>query len=210
LFIAAAVLFFLPIPRNEDFENMKLLGIFIFGLEGFILVFCFMLIYKKEFTLGLASRILSLFPKKIQKFGSKIIVSFQDGLEILRAVEHFFKIGWTSLVIWVVYFFQIYIMLLAFGISLDLSLMFMASVVVLVFSALAVTIPSGPGFVGTFHVAVQNALTIFYVDASLALGFAALLHLSSYIPITIIGFVYFTKENVKLAAIKEEQNAKES
>ena len=83
--------------------------------------------------------------------------------------------------------------------------MIVMSCVVVILGSFAVTIPSSPGFIGTYHLAVQGGLTIFGVDPSIGFAYAVLLHFTAVIPITIIGFYFFLNENIKYASIKTEK-----
>jgi len=205
LFIAAAALLILPVPQNRDYEVLKNVGIVLALVEVCVLVFCFMLLEKQDFTVRAAKKILSIFPKRVRETGAHIIKTFIDGLEIMKAVHQFFRLAWTSLVIWLLTYLQVFIILQAFAVGLTLPVMLIAAVIIMIASAFSVTIPSAPGFVGPFHWAAQRSLSIFSVDQSIALAFATLLHLSSYIPITIVGFYFFLRGNVRFAAARAER-----
>ncbi|MFC1561816.1 lysylphosphatidylglycerol synthase transmembrane domain-containing protein [candidate division KSB1 bacterium] len=206
LFIAVIALLLLPIPHNEHFEAIKSFGIGLLILETAVIVFCIMLIWKREATAAVSTRLLSFFPNKIRNAGVHIIDSFIDGLEILKAAPHYFTLIWTSFATWLVSFSFCVILIIAFDIRLDFFTLITAGVVVLVFSSFAVTIPSSPGFVGTVHLATQQALVLFSIDQSTALGYAFLLHAVQYIPVTILGFYFFLRENIKFAMVKKKKN----
>jgi len=211
LIIAVAAILLLPIPQSEHYETIKSFGSMLLLVEVAVLVFCFMLLWKRDFTLRLTHRVLSVFPKKIAKAGSGIVDSFLDGLEILRAVQHLFTVIWSSFAIWLLNFIVIILIMLAFNIRLDIPTMLVAATAVLIFSAFSITIPSSPGFIGTYHFFTQQALVLFSIDPNIGLGFAVVLHASSFIPITLTGFYFFLKENVKFAAVTSgEKNPSES
>jgi len=204
LFIAVIAIIFLPIPKTPQYEMIKYFGIILLIIELSVIIFCFMLVTRRNFTLRFTDRVLKILPGKIQEGGKNIIKSFLDGLEIMKATQHFFRLIVSSFAIWFVAFLQIYIMLSAFNVNLNIFTMIVASIVNMVLISFALTIPSAPGFVGTFHAAAKEGLVMFSVDANIASGFSVLLHASSYLPITLTGFYFFLRENIKFSAAKAE------
>jgi len=94
----------------------------------------------------------------------------------------------TSLGIWLLYFIRFQAVVSSIGLPIDAVLV----VLLLVATAAGFLIPAAPGAVGTYHAAVVFAMHDIYgvqlVDAQAA---AILLHLSAYVPSTLIGFVAF-------------------
>jgi hypothetical protein len=87
-----------------------------------------------------------------------------------------------------------------------MTLSFEAASLVLVALALGVSVPSGPGFVGTFHYAVVVALEAYGVDAADALGYAILLHAVSTLPIIGLGLGALWQRHLSFAAILQERS----
>ena len=56
-----------------------------------------------------------------------------------------------------------------------------------VFLSVGTMVPSSPGFIGTFHVAVAYALELMGVDPSMAASVAIASHFMATVPWTIIG-----------------------
>jgi uncharacterized membrane protein YbhN (UPF0104 family) len=78
---------------------------------------------------------------------------------------------------------------------------------VLAFVGIGVSLPSAPGFVGTFQFFTVAALALFAVDEQQAFGFSVLHHMAQYIPITLFGWILLVREQMSLgdlAAIKKE------
>ncbi len=61
---------------------------------------------------------------------------------------------------------------------------------------LATTIPSSPGYVGTFDAPGIEILTIFGVDRALAASYTLVLHVALWLPITLLGLWYMTRESL--------------
>ncbi|MFC1513912.1 lysylphosphatidylglycerol synthase transmembrane domain-containing protein [candidate division KSB1 bacterium] len=204
LFIAVAAILFLPIPQNDEFELIKTSCLILFAIELLVILICYLLLTKREATLNIFNRLLKIFPEKIRNSAHGIIDSFITGLEIFRAAKHFSLLIFTSFLIWLVVLIQIAVMITAFNINFDLFTLFIASVIVMVFISLILTLPSAPGFVGTYHAAAKTGITMFSVNPDIAISLATILHLSAYIPVTIMGFYYLLKENIKISDAKKD------
>ena len=67
-------------------------------------------------------------------------------------------------------------------------------------------IPSSPGFVGTYHWFCMKSLALFGVPESAALSYAVISHALNTIPFTIIGLIYFWRENLHFSdAMKQKE-----
>ena len=71
--------------------------------------------------------------------------------------------------------------------------------------ALAVAIPSAPGFFGLFEAAAKIALGVYLVDETLAVSYALGYHLLSFIPITLIGFWYLARLGLHLKDMSDSR-----
>ena len=99
-----------------------------------------------------------------------------------------------TIIIWSVYILEVYLVQSAFNISLG----FYESIFILLVSSISMILPAVPGNFGTFEGSVIYSFYLFekynigtYVDD---IGFSFILHLVSYIPYTIFGFIYFIQE----------------
>jgi hypothetical protein len=168
------------------------------------------LMLRTQQTLRLTSRLTRPFPARIQQFINKLLGSFLDGFAIFKKSEHFWTIIWQSLSLWLLYAAVIYAVLEAF--SLNAQLPIGASFVILVITSISIMIPAAPAYVGTFHLACQQALLLFnnpnnpMISSSEALSFAVILHVTNFIPVTIVGFLYFYHEQLNLRdAVRAEK-----
>jgi uncharacterized membrane protein YbhN (UPF0104 family) len=62
---------------------------------------------------------------------------------------------------------------------------------------LATTIPSAPGYIGTFDAPGIAVLTAYGVPQATAAGYTLTLHAALWIPITLLGAYYLAKEGIK-------------
>ena len=61
---------------------------------------------------------------------------------------------------------------------------------------LATTIPSAPGYIGTFDAPGIAVLTAYGVEHSVAAGYTLVLHVALWLPITLLGAYYLAREGV--------------
>jgi uncharacterized protein (TIRG00374 family) len=119
---------------------------------------------------------------------------FVEGLHSLRRPQDVLMIFVTSAVIWLTETVKYWFVLHAFGLEGQVSfigLMLMNGVV-----NLATTLPSAPGYIGTFEVGT-NVLVALGVDKNLAFGYTIVLHAALWFPITALGAWYMWREGVK-------------
>jgi len=62
---------------------------------------------------------------------------------------------------------------------------------------LATTIPSAPGYVGTFDAPGIAVLRAYGVDQATAAGYTLVLHVALWLPITLLGAFYLTREGIR-------------
>jgi uncharacterized membrane protein YbhN (UPF0104 family) len=71
---------------------------------------------------------------------------------------------------------------------------------------LTTTVPSAPGYVGTFDTPLIALLVAFGVSQNIAAGYTAVLHAALWLPITLLG-LYFGRKDLKIASDKEKLQA---
>ena len=94
------------------------------------------------------------------------------------SLHQFISSTLISIVIWIIYWINVDIIFNAFSIEVD----YYHSLIVLIVSSFALSIPSLPGAIGTFHLAVKLALSsILIIDESIILSFITILHGYGYL-----------------------------
>ncbi len=99
---------------------------------------------------------------------------------------------------WLLNAFAFWVGMWAVGIDAPFS----AAVVLQTIIALAVAVPSMPGFFGLFEKSAVLGLAIYSVPKDLATTWAIGFHILSFLPITIIGMYYFSRMNLKLGELR--------
>jgi uncharacterized protein (TIRG00374 family) len=125
-------------------------------------------------------------PERAQPRVRSFAASFIDGFAPLKDARLFLLVFAGSLGMWLVINVQIYLLFVAFHVPVPFSAAFVATT----FAVLGLMVPT-PGGLGSYHLAVQFALTYFYgVSVGTASAIALLAHAISFVPITLVGVAF--------------------
>jgi hypothetical protein len=133
---------------------------------------------------------------------------FLDGLESLRSPLDVLMVFVTSVIIWLLETVKYWFVMHAFSFSVSFfALMLMNGVV-----NLATTIPSAPGYLGTFDLPGIAVLQAYDVTREVAASYTFVLHFALWFPVTALGLYYMLREgvswteaiNVKKDQLREE------
>ena len=134
-----------------------------------------------------------LAPKKFHTQILGIMAKFLDGLASLRSPANALMVFATSVIIWLLETGKYWFVMHAFPFQVDFfTLMLMNGIV-----NLATTIPSAPGYVGTFDAPGIAVLKAAGVSGPIAAGYTLVLHVALWLPITALGGYYALREGVK-------------
>lgn len=130
------------------------------------------------------------------RFREKVLgltFKFLGGLESLRSPREAIMVFFTSLVIWLLETGKYWFVMHAFPFRVSFfALMLMNGIV-----NLATTIPSAPGYVGTFDAPGIAVLSAYKVNPSIAAGYTIVLHVALWLPITLLGAYYMMREGIQ-------------
>ena len=212
---ASAMLATVVIERLLDvFAILTMLGVIFFHMplprwigNGFVVMLALgalawiALLTMNRLSAAIGGWITRYLPERHQGRIREFIEAFFAGLAAMRNKKNLTIATLLSIPIWTVYALGTYAALKACAIDVPFS----ASWVILAFIGIGVSLPSAPGFVGTFQFFTVAALALFSVDQQTAFGFSLLHHLSQYIPVTLFGWILLVREQMSLgdlAAIK--------
>jgi len=161
--------------------------------------------WKRAATMRVFNFLTSRLPTGLEAKANGLMYRFLDGLEVLSSGRHVLWITVLSLATWLAMAASYYAAFFAFNLALPVH----ASIVLVVLTALAVMLPSGPGFVGTFELGCKYGLLLFRgtdprVGESLALSYALFYHAVQFVPITLLGFFYLWREKFSLSRAVDE------
>jgi len=122
-----------------------------------------------------------------------VMNKFLDGLASLRSPFNVLMVFFTSVIIWLLETGKYWFVMHAFDFTVSFfALMLMNGIV-----NLATTIPSAPGYIGTFDAPGIAVLTAYGVDQATAAGYTLTLHVALWVPITLLGAYYLTREGIQ-------------
>jgi uncharacterized protein (TIRG00374 family) len=133
-----------------------------------------------------------LVPPRYQGLARGLLDRFMDGLHCLRSGKDVLMIFVTSLVIWLAETVKYWFVMHSFDFSVPFYVLMLMNGVV----NLATTIPSAPGYVGTFDAPGIKVLEQFGVGRAVATSYTLVLHAALWLPITLLGFYYMGRESV--------------
>lgn len=185
---------FAPLP-SDSIRLVVIIGSVVF--MGALLVFFAVAAVPARFlslTEWFANRLLpERFRAPIVDFARRFIV----GLAALRSGRGLFMIFLTSVVIWLLETVKYWFVMHAFDFTVSFfALMLMNGVV-----NLATTLPSAPGYIGTFDGPGIAVLTLYGVDPAIAAAYTLTLHAALWLPITLLGIYYMVRIEMRWADI---------
>jgi len=178
--------------------------VLIVGLVAGILLLLFLaLTFYEERTNRFLGKLFRFFPNILAEKLTNITQSFVQGLRGLKQTQNYLRILFHTLMIWTVYAGSAYYLIQAFNFDVQYQMGFIAGIVLFIFGTIGVMVPSSPGYIGTFHYAIIQGLALYGVPDEPALGFAIIMHLSNYIPITSLGIFFFLREGFRFKEVTE-------
>lgn len=163
-------------------------AVFIAALLAFLIAAMF-----PERTLSILDKVVRrIFPTPLSEKILRVAGQFLGGLEALRSPQAIPMIFTTSVLIWLLETLKYWFVMHAFPFTVSFfTLMLMNGIV-----NLATTIPSAPGYVGTFDAPGIAVLTAYNVPRALAAGYTLVLHAALWLPVTALGAYYLLKEGI--------------
>jgi uncharacterized protein (TIRG00374 family) len=185
-------------------RSLALLGVGVFLLA--VLVFLLMAIFPHQAMRGYDRFLHPLIPKPFRPRLRAFLERFMGGLASLRSPLDVLMVLVTSSVIWLLETGKYWLVMHAFPFKVSFfALMLMNGIV-----NLATTIPSAPGYIGTFDAPGIAVLSAYGVESSLAAGYTLVLHAALWLPITILGAYYMLRERLSLRRVRQEMASEEA
>jgi len=144
----------------------------------------------ESFSLMIINKII---PNKYREAIIGFVQKFIGGLESLRSPLDVLMVFLTSSAIWLLETLKYWFLMHAFPFKISyFALMLMNGIV-----NLATTIPSAPGYVGTFDAPGIAVLVAYGVPKATAAAYTLVLHIALWVPITALGAYYLLREGIR-------------
>jgi uncharacterized protein (TIRG00374 family) len=118
-----------------------------------------------------------------------LIEGVRQGLAVLRSPTRLAGVILWSLVIWLVNALAFYLGFAAFGIPVS----YAGALLMQGLLVLGISVPSTPGFFGPFEAVIVAVLALYGVPGSLAFSYALAFHVTTFVPITLLGLWSLTR-----------------
>jgi glycosyltransferase 2 family protein len=194
-------------PREMLAENRELLLLFRFAfvaIATLLGVLVALLIFPNPMV-RLAERTLGRLP---EPWGHRVVdalEAFLEALQLLRRPKLLTLAVLWSYGFWIWQGFSFWLGMLAFGVDAPFEAAFFTMATV----GFVVALPAAPGFFGTFQFGAELALVTAYgAAAAPALAFAFGYHITTFIPITVIGLAYASKVGFSIRELSESGSAR--
>lgn len=138
--------------------------------------------------------------QQLNSFGNRYVIA----LRLAKLMENFYlavgnfrnikiltKTALLTLLLWCGYSMSMVLVCYSLGIKLP---SLWAGFLIQAITALSVTIPSSPGYIGSWEFMATLALTIFNVDKVKALSFALISRVAGMLPVFVLGSIFVIKE----------------
>jgi uncharacterized protein (TIRG00374 family) len=140
--------------------------------------------------------VVHVIPGKIRTQTRGILMRFLSGLESLRSPFEALMIFFTTVIIWLLETVKYWFVMHAFPFQVSFFTLMLTNGI----ANLVTTIPSAPGYVGTFEWATLVVLVPYGVRQAIATSYAIVLHAALWFPITMLGAYYYLRQPLRWGA----------
>lgn len=169
------------------------------GLFVVLLAAAFLAILNQRLALAITERVAGvLLPARWRPRVLGVMHGLLEGLEALRSPQRFLAVAGWSFVVWGVNGLSFYLCMVTF----DIAAPWTAALVVQSLIAFGVALPQSPGYFGMFEAATKATLLAYGISTSAAISYAVTYHISTFIPITLLGIWSLTRASLHFADLR--------
>jgi hypothetical protein len=180
-------------------DQVRTWGVMLTSLAGSVAVGIGFLRWQEELSLSIARRVCSLLPERIGSPVYGFFGGFVKALEMLDSPASFLRAFAWSVYLWLVIATLYPFGLIAFGIDAPLAV---GSLVLTAIVAIAVSVPSAPGYIGSFQLGCVLSLALFGVSESEAIAFSVVIHVVQFVAVIAAGLYSLWMENMSLRDVE--------
>lgn len=188
LLFVAITLPFAPLPNTFRTLVIGFSAMFIVALIGFIAVAAYPQRMSRLYSLTVDRFAPPFLRPRIHGLFDRFII----GLQSLRSPREMLVILITSTLIWLGETLKYWFVMHAFPFEVSFLVLMLMTAVVNLFT----TIPSTPGYIGTFDAPGIAILTQFGVAHAIAAGYTLVLHVALWLPVTLLGAWYMLRQSL--------------
>jgi uncharacterized protein (TIRG00374 family) len=180
-------------------DQVRRWGWMLSGLAVAVAAVIVLIRVQERFALRIARRISDLLPARVGEPAYSFALGFVRALEMLDS-----PIAYLRAFAWSLYLWMAIAVVYALGIwafHLDVALL-RAALVVTTLVAIAVSVPSAPGFIGSFQLGCVIGLRIFGVSESAALAYSIVVHLTQFVGCIAAGLYSMWTESISLREVE--------
>ena len=174
-------------------------GSIIFVLAFIIVIFSAIFPHRSKKILDFI--FLKLLPAKWHEKYQSILNRFFEGLNALKSPSQVLKVLALSILVWLFETGLYWSTQKAFGLNLPFSSFLLLNGALNILS----TIPSAPGYIGVFDAPGIAILTAMGVSSEIAAAYILTLHAALWLPITVLGLIFFIREGLQWSQIKPQK-----
>jgi uncharacterized protein (TIRG00374 family) len=208
---AVALLFFASIPLSDFSPTATILDVplsQVMRIAGVLatvplLLTAFLAVKPERFERLVSAILFRLVPVRLHARLVRILSSVIGGVAAVRSPSRLARIFGHALFMWLMTASSFWIGFKAVGIDVP----FAAALMVQGIIAFAVALPATPGFVGVFEASAVVGLALYGVSRELAVSFALVYHLLTFIPITVMGLIYFGRLGLRFRDLGSAKEA---
>jgi len=192
-----------PETQTDLVRNLKRYG-GLFGVAAMLAMGTFFaLATRKVAARGVFERIVSVAPGPIRGAFLGLFDGFVAGLGNTRDGGGLAQAAALSVWMWLNGAIAIWCLFQAFGMTLPFGAACFTGVAI----ALTVALPQAPGFLGVFHVAMQQTMLLWGQEQAAADGFSIVFWAVSFIPVTVAGVLAMGREGISWSSLRAAQDA---
>ncbi len=182
------------IADPKQLDNIRTLSLIVAIIFSVILILFFLAaIFPRKAERIMQWLVDHLLPMRWRPAVGGFMLRFLTGFESLRSILDVGMVFITSVLIWLIETCTYYFVMRAFGMNLSFYALMMLNGVL----NLVTMIPSAPGYIGTFDAVGIQLLGSFGISADVATGFILVLHVTLWLPITLVGAIFFAREGLQ-------------
>ncbi|MDY6989590.1 MAG: lysylphosphatidylglycerol synthase transmembrane domain-containing protein [Thermodesulfobacteriota bacterium] len=193
------VLFYkLPVPAAGSMSAIRTAGAIASAICLLVMGALVVLKTRLDTITRLFNTLFAFFPDRWRVKLSESMASFALGLQSIQFSWHLAIILLYSILLWTAFAFSNFFVLRALHFNYHPATAYF----ILLFQVLGVTLPSSPGFIGTYHAAVVAGLSAFDISFEQALSVAIVMHAAFFFPFIAFGLLFLWKENMSFSHIR--------